>query len=96
MPAGDIRDLARIYATEKPATIAFGYSASTATCTATSSPWRGPRSPVLTGNIGRPGASVGVASHGLGYRQATLALWAVPQRRAVPIDPEHRRRPNAS
>lgn len=64
--ATDVRDLARAYATETPSTIAFGYGVDryqhgdlVTRAGATLA--------VLTGNIGAPGASVGVASHGHGF-----------------------------
>ncbi|MGE0385116.1 MAG: molybdopterin-dependent oxidoreductase [Gammaproteobacteria bacterium] len=67
----DIRDLAHLYAREKPSTIGFGYGVDR---------YRhgdlltraGATLAVLTGNIGKPGAGVGVQSHGTGYREAVL------------------------
>jgi molybdopterin-containing oxidoreductase family molybdopterin binding subunit len=66
IPEIDLRDLARVYATETPSTIAFGYGVDryqhgdlVTRAGATLA--------VLTGNIGAPGASVGVASHGIGF-----------------------------
>ena len=68
--AADIRELARTYA-NGPSTIGFGYGvdrylhAEVLTRAAATMA-------VLTGNIGKPGSGVGVQSHGIGSRMATL------------------------
>ena len=70
VPASDIRKLARTYA-NGPSTIGFGYGvdrylhAEVLTRAAATMA-------VLTGNIGKPGCGVGVQSHGIGSRLATL------------------------
>lgn len=70
--ASDIRDLARLYAASPPATIGFGYGVDR---------YRhgelltraGATMAILTGNLGSPGAGVGVQSHGIGHHEAALA-----------------------
>jgi molybdopterin-containing oxidoreductase family molybdopterin binding subunit len=69
--AEDVRELGRLYGTLKPSTIGMGYgvdrhyqSHTVGRLVATLGG--------LTGNIGKPGASVGIASHGSGYRTARL------------------------
>jgi anaerobic dimethyl sulfoxide reductase subunit A len=80
----DLRDLARVYATETPSTIAFGYGVDryqhgdlVTRAGATLA--------VLTGNIGSAGASVGVASHGLGALERPPPSHAPPRSgRSIP------------
>ena len=67
----DIVDLARTYATDKPALIGFGYGVDryrhgelVTRVAATMA--------LLTGNVGRAGAGVGVQSHGQGFYEAQL------------------------
>jgi anaerobic selenocysteine-containing dehydrogenase len=64
--AADVIDLAHVYATQTPSTIAYGYGIDRYVHgdVVTRS---GAMLAMLTGNLGRPGASVGVASHGLGF-----------------------------
>jgi molybdopterin-containing oxidoreductase family molybdopterin binding subunit len=65
----DVVDLARAYARETPALIGFGYGVDryrhgelVTRVAATMA--------LLTGNIGKPGAGVGVQSHGQGFKEA--------------------------
>lgn len=70
--ARDITDLARLYATAGPATIGYGYGVDRYVH-AEMVTRAGAILALLTGNIGRPGAGVGVASHGGGAYEASLA-----------------------
>ena len=71
LKAADIIDLARAYAAGKPALIGFGYGVDR---------YRhgelvtrvGATMALLTGNVGIPGAGVGVQSHGYGFHEARL------------------------
>jgi molybdopterin-containing oxidoreductase family molybdopterin binding subunit len=98
LAAGDIVDLARAYAAEKPAMIGFGYGVDryrhgellTRAAAAMA---------LLTGNIGIPGAGVGVQSHGYGFREVRFGAsdrlpdWAITEsipnievgKRALPV-----------
>ncbi len=71
VPAGDIVDFARAYADARPALIGLGYGVDryrhgelVARALAAMA--------IVTGNIGKPGAGIGVQSHQLGFRPARL------------------------
>ena len=82
--AEDVRDLARAYAMESPSTIAFGYGVDRYVH-ADALTRAGATLAVLTGNLGRPGASVGVASHGIGFLDRPPSTHAPPRKgRSIP------------
>ncbi len=84
IPEPDLHDLARVYATESPSTIAFGYGVDRY-LRGDLVTRAGATLAVLTGNIGRPGASVGVASHGIGFLDAPPPSHAPPRSgRSIP------------
>jgi molybdopterin-containing oxidoreductase family molybdopterin binding subunit len=67
--ADDVRALARAYAVDTPTTLAYGYGVDRY-LRGDLVTRAGAALVALTGNIGRPGASIGVASHGKGFAEA--------------------------
>ncbi|GMV85730.1 MAG: hypothetical protein AMXMBFR80_15850 [Dehalococcoidia bacterium] len=69
--AEEVRELGRLYGTLKPSTIGMGFGIDRQWASHTVGRLLGTLGG-LTGNIGKPGASVGIASHGAGYHSAAL------------------------